>query len=189
MPRATRSSLPPFNRNHRQTNEGGSIEEEFRTEYVADRTNTLGTAFMGLTMECARCHDHKYDPISQKDYYQLFSFFNNVDESGQTSHFTQAVPVPALLLTEDEKDAQIAALAAGVAEQEARVAEVQKTARPAFEAWANQGAPLGMVPQAVLEYDFDTISEGTTPARRGPAGKAVFEPVVVPGRFRQCAVL
>ncbi|CAM9946181.1 unnamed protein product, partial [Chrysoparadoxa australica] len=71
-----------FNRNHKQNSEGGIIPEEFRVEYVADRTNTVGTAFMALTVGCARCHDHKYDPISQKDYYQLFGFFNSTIERG-----------------------------------------------------------------------------------------------------------
>lgn len=71
-----------FNRNHAINQEVGIIDEEYRTEYVADRTNTIGAAFIGLTLECARCHDHKYDPISQKEYYQLFSFFNNVEERG-----------------------------------------------------------------------------------------------------------
>ncbi|MEM1358703.1 MAG: DUF1553 domain-containing protein, partial [Bacteroidota bacterium] len=71
-----------FNRNHKQNSEGGIIPEEFRVEYVADRANTVGAAFMGLTMGCARCHDHKYDPISQKDYFELFSFFNNTVERG-----------------------------------------------------------------------------------------------------------
>ena len=83
-----------FHRNHRQTNEGGSVNEEFRVEYNADRLKTTALAFMGLTIECARCHDHKYDPISQKDYYRLFAFFNNTDESGLYSHFTDAIPSP-----------------------------------------------------------------------------------------------
>lgn len=71
-----------FNRLHKQNSEGGVIAEEFRVEYVADRTNTVGTAFLGLTVACARCHDHKYDPISQKDYFELFSFFNSTVERG-----------------------------------------------------------------------------------------------------------
>jgi hypothetical protein len=71
-----------FNRNHKQNSEGGIIPEEFRVEYVADRTNTVGTAFMGLTVGCARCHDHKYDPFSQENYFQLFGFFNNTVERG-----------------------------------------------------------------------------------------------------------
>ena len=100
LPNATRDQriATAFNRLHRQTNEGGSIEEEFRTEYVVDRVNTFGTAMLGLTLECARCHDHKFDPITQRDYYSLFAFFNSIDESGLYSHFTNATPSPSLLL-------------------------------------------------------------------------------------------
>ena len=100
LPNATRDQriATAFNRLHRQTNEGGSIEDEFRTEYVVDRVNTFGTAMLGLTLECARCHDHKFDPITQRDYYSLFAFFNNIDESGLYSHFTNATPSPSLLL-------------------------------------------------------------------------------------------
>ncbi|MEM9829975.1 MAG: DUF1553 domain-containing protein [Bacteroidota bacterium] len=84
LPNATEEQVlaTAFNRNHKQNSEGGIIPEEFRVEYVADRTNTLGAAFMGLTLACARCHDHKYDPISQKDYFQFFSFFNSTIERG-----------------------------------------------------------------------------------------------------------
>lgn len=71
-----------FNRNHKITQEGGVIDEEYRVEYVTDRTNTFGKAFLALTFECAKCHDHKYDPISQRDYYGTFAFFNQVDEKG-----------------------------------------------------------------------------------------------------------
>ena len=71
-----------FNRNHKQNSEGGIIPEEFRVDYVTDRTNTLGAAFMGLTVGCAKCHDHKYDPISQENYFELFSFFNSTIERG-----------------------------------------------------------------------------------------------------------
>lgn len=72
-----------FNRNHRINDEGGIIPEEWRVEYVADRVETTSTTWMGLTVGCARCHSHKYDPISQKDFYQLFAFFNNVPENGK----------------------------------------------------------------------------------------------------------
>ena len=69
-----------FNRNHVLTTEGGIFEEEYRVEYVADRAHTTATAFLGLSIQCARCHDHKYDPITQKEYYQFFAYFNNVNE-------------------------------------------------------------------------------------------------------------
>ena len=75
-----------FNRNHKITEEGGVIDEEYRVEYVVDRTNTFGKAIIGITMECAQCHDHKYDPISQKDYFQLYAFFNNIREVGHESN-------------------------------------------------------------------------------------------------------
>ena len=71
-----------FNRNHKITEEGGIIPEEYRSMYVTDRTDLLGKALMGVTIECAHCHDHKYDPFSQKDYYRLYAFFNNVNEFG-----------------------------------------------------------------------------------------------------------
>ncbi len=71
-----------FNRNHKITEEGGVIPEEYRVMYVSDRTDLLGKGILGVTMECARCHDHKYDPFTQKEYFQLYSFFNNIREEG-----------------------------------------------------------------------------------------------------------
>jgi hypothetical protein len=84
LPGATRTQqiASGFGRNHRINSEDGSIPEEWRTENVVDRVDTFGTVFLGLTVGCARCHDHKYDPISQKEYYQLFSYFNNIAEWG-----------------------------------------------------------------------------------------------------------
>ena len=95
-----------FNRNHKITNEGGVIPEEYRVEYVSDRTNTFATAFLGMTMECAKCHDHKYDPISQRNYYELFSFFNNVPEEGFVAN--GANPEPVITLTQKDLDEKLA---------------------------------------------------------------------------------
>jgi hypothetical protein len=84
LPEANKATLlaSAFNRNHKISQEGGVIEEEYRVEYVADRTNTFAKAFLGLTMECARCHDHKYDPIATAEYYGTSAFFNKVPERG-----------------------------------------------------------------------------------------------------------
>ena len=84
LPNPTKEQLlaTGFNRNHKITQEGGVIDEEYRIEYVTDRTNTFGKTFLALTFECAKCHDHKYDPILQKDYYSTFTFFNQVPEKG-----------------------------------------------------------------------------------------------------------
>ena len=94
-----------FNRNHKITYEGGVIDEEYRVEYVADRAQTFSTAFLGMTMECARCHDHKYDPLSQENYYQLFSFFNNVPEKGLVDE--GKIPKPYIEITQKEIDATL----------------------------------------------------------------------------------
>ncbi len=110
LPGATREQIlaTGFHRNHPLNSELGIISEEFRLKYAADRTNTTATAFMGLTMECATCHDHKFDPISQKEYYQLFSFFNNVHELGMIGNDRNFGPL--LLLPEPEKERQLARL-------------------------------------------------------------------------------
>lgn len=89
-----------FNRNHKITQEGGVIDEEYRVEYVMDRTNTTSTALLGLTMECARCHDHKYDPISQKDFYSMYGFFNKVDEKGRIEY--DEIPEPNIKITDKD---------------------------------------------------------------------------------------
>jgi len=84
LPNSTKEQLlaTGFNRNHKITEEGGVVDEEYRVSYVTDRNDLFGKAFMGVTLECAHCHDHKYDPFSQKEYYQMFAFFNNIKEVG-----------------------------------------------------------------------------------------------------------
>lgn len=91
-----------FNRNHTMTAEGGAIDEEWRLSYVFDRAETFSTAFLGLTMNCAKCHDHKYDPISHDEYYQLTAFFNNVRELGMTGDDGNYGPT--LLITKPETE-------------------------------------------------------------------------------------
>jgi hypothetical protein len=92
LPNATKEQIlaTGFNRNHPITQEGGVIQEEYRTNYVLDRTNTLGKGILGLTLECARCHDHKYDAISQANYFEFFAFFNQVNEKGLQMDAVQA---------------------------------------------------------------------------------------------------
>ena len=82
-----------FNRNHATTDEGGVIPEEFRVEYVVDRVKTTGNVWMGLTMECAQCHDHKYDPISQEEYYQFYAFYNNNADPGMQTRNGNTAPM------------------------------------------------------------------------------------------------
>ena len=163
LPNATREQrvATAFNRLHRQTNEGGSIEEEFRTEYVADRVNTFGTAMLGLTLECARCHDHKFDAITQRDYFSLFAFFNSIDESGLYSHFTNATPSPSLLLWPSHLETAHGAVQAREAAAEAELARLGAAAETAFRAW-RKTATLA-VPEPVAHLPFDVVLDGRTP--------------------------
>ncbi len=124
-----------FGRNHVINSEGGIIDEEYRVEYVADRVRTLSTAWLGLTFECARCHDHKFDPISQRDYYRLFAFFNNVPEHGEDGRVANAIPmIPApTRMQQEDMAAQQAELARLDAAFAAAAAAIDPEANPAVE--------------------------------------------------------
>jgi len=95
-----------FNRNHKITQEGGVIDEEYRVEYVTDRTNTFGKGLLAMTFECAKCHDHKYDPISQKSYFGTFAFFNQVNEKGLYGDISIAslADPPYMTITKKDRD-------------------------------------------------------------------------------------
>ncbi len=145
LPEATDDQVlaTAFNRLHQQENEGGSVEEEYRVEYVCDRVQTVATAFLGLTFECSRCHDHKFDPITQRDYYGLFAMFQNIDEAGLYSFFTPSPPTPALMLMDAGAKEKMKALekAAG------RKAEMGKRR-------------LEMLSGEVAHYTFDELKGG-----------------------------
>ena len=125
-----------FNRNHATTDEGGVIAEEFRVEYVVDRVKTTGNVWMGLTMECAQCHSHKYDPISQEEYYQFFAFYNNNADPGmQTRKGNQAPVVNVVAAGQAEKIAEIEKQKSELAKKlEVR----KKDAKSPFDQWAEK---------------------------------------------------
>lgn len=108
LPNANKEQIlaTAFNRNHKYTEEGGVIDEEYRVEYVLDKTNTFSKGILGLTMECAQCHDHKYDPISQKNYFEMYAFFNNTPEKGYEGDVSQSKPAktPILWIERDDID-------------------------------------------------------------------------------------
>lgn len=185
LPEATDEQIlaTAFNRLHRQTNEGGSIEEEFRNEYVSDRLHTMGTAFLGLTLECSRCHDHKYDPISQRDYYSLSAFFNNIDESGLYSHFTAATPTPTLLRWTGDARARHAAVTGELASAPARLAESARDAHGRWEAWKSSATSTkasAILP--VAHYTFENVTSNSTPDLRSTNVASLSDgPEPVPG--------
>ncbi len=156
LPNASRDQIVAtgFSRNTRINGEGGRIVEEWFAETVIDRVETTGQTWLGLTVGCARCHDHKYDPISQKEFYQLFAFFNSCDETGVLDDFGGAGATrrggnsrPILDLPSPEQEAQVAKLEAAVAAAQLRVAEAQKRLPQLQKEWEtkftaelNQGA-------------------------------------------------
>lgn len=105
LPNATREQklATGFHRNHMLNGEGGRNAEESRVEYVVDRVDTTATVWLGLTMGCCRCHSHKYDPITQKEFYRFYAYFNNIDEVGGVDRGGNAKPVMSLPTTDQEK--------------------------------------------------------------------------------------
>ncbi len=108
LPNATKEQqlATGFFRNHKYTEEGGVIDEEYRIEYLLDKTKTFGKGILGLTIECAQCHDHKYDPFSQKDYYQMLAFFNNTYEVGYEGDVSISKPAknPLIKITQEDRN-------------------------------------------------------------------------------------
>ena len=165
LPNPTREQqlATAFCRLHQQESEGGSVEEEYRVEYVADRVQTFATAFLGLTFECARCHDHKYDPIPQKDYYGLFAMFQNIDEAGLYSFFTPSAPTPALALVDEKKLTELTTKVAQL-EQQLAVKPSDKLA-------------VGTKPIASFSFDDKetaALVKGENKLAEGKSGKGVW---------------
>lgn len=163
-----------FNRLHSHKKEGGVAIEEFRVENVADRTHTVGAAFMGLTMECCRCHDHKYDPIPTKDYYALSAFFDNIDERGLISFFTDAVPTPAMPLPTDPQQSRIdAARADVISRQSDYQAYLDGLASENFERWRQDVRVVDPLPGLVARLSFDALGKASESQSVGETGKKV----------------
>ncbi len=175
-----------FNRLHQQEAEGGSVEEEYRVEYVSDRVQTFATAFLGLTFECCRCHDHKYDPISQREYYQLFAMFQNIDEAGLYSYFTQSPPTPTLVLSDPPTKQQVAALRTKVVELEQQSPKLRESRREAFETWlATQKAqPVESIGGELARFSFNAVEQGklANDIKSGQPANLRGENKLVPGR-------
>jgi mono/diheme cytochrome c family protein len=183
LPRPTRQQrlATAFCRLHRMTNEGGSIPEEWRNEYVSDRVHTFGTAFLALTLECCRCHDHKYDPLTMKDYYGLGAFFNSIDEWGtyDNAHFR---PTPTLPLPTAEQEKTLAALSREVREREGRLRQMEQAREPAFRQWLARGDARPDLPGLVGYYPLDgatgnhqlpNVADPANPGSTSPANAFV----------------
>ena len=143
-----------FNRNARMTSEGGSSEGEYFVETVVDRVGTTGTVWLGLTVACARCHDHKFDPLSQKEFYQFYAYFNSVPESGLAQHVGNTPPI--IHVPNPEQQAQLEAFDARIAAARARLADLRPaiaTAQREWEASLGAASPvLGRLEHGMTGY-------------------------------------
>jgi len=176
-----------FHRNHPMTAEGGVIDEEFRLNYVFDRTETTATAFLGLTLNCARCHDHKFDPFTQKQYYELTAFFNNIRELGMTGD--DGNYGPHLLLTDEQTDHRLRLLEDSISQQneqlqltrnevEATLSFVQKVANKPLKSGLEGYYPFERIRKGKKDtYIIDQNPNSTSPGQpqlvKGKKGNAL----------------
>ncbi len=161
-----------FGRNHVINSEGGIIDEEYRVEYVTDRVRTLGMAWLGLTLECAHCHDHKYDPITQRDHYRFFAFFNNVPELGEDGRVTNAPPLMPAPTTQQQ--AKMRELESGIANLTGKLEKQQKGWVWHEDSVLKATAPGDAVWQMHCESpaEFETAPERGFTLADGVAGRA-----------------
>ncbi len=148
-----------FNRNHRGNSEGGIVPEEYAAEYVVDRVDTTSTVFLGLTLGCARCHNHRFDPVTQKEFYQLFAYFNNVPEHGKFRRVGNSAPYLAAPLPDQQ--AQLKRLDDELAAADAAYAKLQPDLARAQREWEQSldaSVPVTWAPVRglVAHFPFDT---------------------------------
>jgi hypothetical protein len=176
LPNATREQrlATAFNRLHRQTNEGGSVEEEWRIEYVSDRVQTFSSVFLGLTFECARCHDHKFDPMTQRDYYSLSAFFNSIDEYG-TYDTTTHVPTPSILLPTSEQEKTLAETEKALEGKREALRKTIADSEGAFQDWLRYSNH---------EPSFANSATEDRPSIPGLIGRFTFDELVATNRFQ-----
>jgi len=205
LPNATRDQkiATGFNRNTRGNAEGGIVPEEYRIEYLFDRVDTAGTVFLGLSVGCAKCHDHKFDPISQKDYYRIAAYFNNIPEHGKARRVGNSPPY--IEAPTAEQLPRIRRLADDAAAARRRWEQMQPAVPSAQEAWERSLKPSpavfgGPARGLVAHYPFDGTLDakvfveepeppGTRGRRRPPAAVDVnrVDPKLVEGVRGQAA--
>jgi hypothetical protein len=182
-----------FNRNHMINFEGGAIPEEYQTAYIVDRVNTVSTVWMGLTMACSECHDHKFDPLTMKDYFGMYAFFNNVPEQGLDGQKGNAAPfikVP----TADEQ-ARIDELTHLLADAQKKLDARAAEAAPAQAEWEKQAVaalgrpaaePAGLTAHYALdETKGDKVVDAAGHQQPGTVhGKPIWEPGKIGGALR-----
>jgi len=165
IPNANTESIlaTAFNRLHKKNSEAGIIFEENRVEYVADRTATVSKAFLSLSVECARCHDHKYDPISQKDHYKMSGFFNSTNEIGTAIYGPGQTQGPSLLLTSNEQKKVLSYIKNNINTNKQKLSKIETLDKKTYDSWvANRNNIYNSIVKEskkglVAHYPFDTF--------------------------------
>ena len=162
-----------FNRNHRLNGEGGRIEEEWFVETVIDRVETTGTTWLALTMTCARCHDHKYDPISQKEFFEFFAYFNSNEESGVLApNGKNGFNTPPFMKvpSEDQK-AKITELDQNIKEQERLLKSAEKKMNESLAQWIKETRDVLLKQQNDPSQAWKELSDETVISKGGATFK------------------
>jgi hypothetical protein len=151
LPNATKDQIiaTGFNRNHRANTEDGIVPEEYAVEYVADRVDTTSTVFLGTTLGCARCHNHKYDPFTQKEYYQVFAYFNNIPELGRAYKYGNSPPLVDAPTAEQQK--KLAALDGKITAMRAALDQQSKSLAAQEAAWEKNAPATPWAPETGLD--------------------------------------
>jgi hypothetical protein len=188
--------LAGFNRNNGTTDEGGAIAEEYRVEYVVDRVKTTSTVWLGMSMECAQCHDHKYDPISHEDYYRFYAFFNRSADGGMQSRNGNATPI--LDIPDPAKQEQIPIVEAKIASTQEQLKARKESAKAEYSTWlsgkeqelAENKVP--MTPEGMslhLTFDEGEGAEVTNLVDSQQKGTIQGKPVWVDGKINKALKL
>ncbi len=190
LPKATiqQQVASGFHRNHMTSDEGGLIDSEYRNLYVVDRVATTGVTWLGLTVGCAQCHDHKYDPVTQRDFYKIYAFFNNVPETGKDG-VRDRNPKPFLRVSTPEQDEKLKSLEAEAAAADKELAEFTKTLALKQTAWEKQLAASGTNQEpkgpAVI-FPLDKDGAGLSDSGQPVAGKLNGEGTFPEGEVGNC---
>ena len=180
LPGATRDQIiaTGFNRNHRANGEGGIIPEEYAVEYVVDRVDTTSTVLLGVTLGCARCHNHKFDPFTQKEFYQMFAYFNQVPERGNAFKYGNSPPV--ITAPPPEQEARLKAVEQKLAAAEQQASALEPEIGPAQTRLGDIAARAGASRLGALARRGRASASGRRSERRDHSRSAALGEISVP---------
>ncbi len=176
LPNPSQSQLiaTAFLRNQGHNTEGGIIQEEYRVEYVADRVHTTATVFLGLSLQCARCHDHKYDPVSQKEYYEFYAYFNSLDEK-QASYSKFLAAEPFVRVPSTEQETRLQELQQSLTKQQELLDRRRLEVDQRLAEWLSQGLASDASEGITTRYAYKPLHHFSMEPQSEPSPKSSFD--------------